>query len=125
MQKLKIVPVIVTDKEALRQALDKEVTAIFIQDELFYKMKDKMKKSKAGKITSISSGVGALLGFATGGVGGILITVAGLIGTLVGSNMDKVKQYDIEVDTIKERIVLLKAAGKNKYKKSKHEIVYE
>lgn len=124
MEKIKIVPVIATDKETLTQALDKEAMVIFIQDQLYYKMKDKMKKSKAGKITRAGSGIGALLGFAVGGVGGVLVTVAGLIGTMVGGNMDKVKQYDIEVDTVKERIVLTKALGKNKFKKSKHKIAY-
>lgn len=120
--KIIIEPEIVNEKDSLVHALDAEKMVIYVEGALYGQMHAEFLGHTRGKTIKTMSKIGAVGGVLLGGPIGIALILTGAIGGTMGSKMDKLKQYDINIDTVRDRIVLIKSKGNNKYNKRKHQI---
>nr|MBQ8243860.1 hypothetical protein [Oscillospiraceae bacterium] len=121
--KERILAVVVHDRAAFNRALDREETAICIEQPLYDEMKAIMMVSKGGQNVKAGSLIGGVVGFALGGFLGAGLMLASAAGGIIGAAMDKSKMYTVSLDVVRKRIMLTKAVGKNKYNSAKHEII--
>ena len=117
-------PVIVKTESELKQALDADATVIYIENPMYSSIIESVKRTAKGKIMSGGGLTAALLGLLV--ISGPLAWIIGLGGAAVaalGSSMDSLKGYNVDVNEVSNRIMLFRKSGKNKYKSSQHEIV--
>ena len=121
--KVSITPAIASNEAELKNALDNEATAIYIENPLYSSIVDKVKKSNKGKLINSSGGIAALLGFfVISGPMAWVMFLGGTIAATLGSSMDSLKNYSVDIDEVSCRITLLRQKGKNKYRASKQVI---
>ena len=120
-QKTVINPCIVNDLRELRVASKLEETVIIIIDkEFFWEIEKQSKKTLAGKTArKVITGVGGVLATAlsiiTLGSAAVLFAGAFAIGKFAGAVTDDFKGYDLALDYKKQRVVLKRNTGKNKF----------
>jgi len=124
-----IYPKVVIERDSLVQALDSQKMVIYIEDPLYEEMYKELSRNIKGKTAKGLSAVGATVGLAAllGGSLlaaplGLLVILASAAGGIAGASMDKLKEYSVKIDSVKRRIVLIKASGQNKFNKRRHEI---
>ena len=118
-----IYPDIVTTEQELKHALDIEATVIYIEPPLYHSILNAVKKTANGKLVRGSGITAMLLGLLV--ISGPLAWVALLGGTaasILGKSMDSLKDYSVEIDEVRNRVILYRKKGANKYKASKHDI---
>lgn len=119
--KIIITPCIVNDTRELRVATKSEETVIIIIDkDFFWEIEKQSKKTLAGKkARKVITGVGGVLATAlsiiTLGSAAVLFAGAFAIGKFAGAMTDDFKGYDLALDYKKQRVILKRNVGKNKY----------
>lgn len=116
-------PTIATTEQELKQALDSEAIVIYVESPLYYSIIENVKKTNAGKIMNGGGAIAALLGFlvVSGPLAWVML-LGGAIASALGHSMDSLKNYSVEIEEVRSRIILYRQTGKNKYKASKYQI---
>ena len=121
-----IYPAKVTTEQELKAALDMPAIVIYIEPPLYHSILEAVKKTSAGKLVNGGGTAAFLLGLlVVGGPLGWVMLLGGAAASILGKSMDNLKDYAIDVDEIRNRVVLLRKKGPNKYKASKHQIASE
>ncbi len=112
---------VVTNEDALYDALMSQKSVIIIKGTLFNQALPEIKKAKQAKVSKKLGGTAMALGFLAGGPIGWIVLGLGGLNSIMGKKSDPhlLKKYKIEIKEKESKIYLYKAHGENKYDSTK------